>query len=64
MDPYTQKVNELAALKQAGMQNIGGAVSAGVDLTSKAAANKALSEGDTADNAAIAKLLEQLLGKK
>lgn len=64
MDLYTQKVNEIAAMKQAGMQNIGGAVSAGVDMTSTAAANQALASGNTKDSEAIKKLLEELLGKK
>jgi hypothetical protein len=32
MDPYTQKVNEIAALKQAGMQNIGNAISGAKDI--------------------------------
>jgi hypothetical protein len=32
LDPYTQKQNEIAALKQAGMQNIGNAVSGAKDI--------------------------------
>jgi len=32
MDPYNQKVNEIAALKQAGMQNIGNAISGAKDI--------------------------------
>jgi hypothetical protein len=53
MNPYTQKVEEIAAMKQAGLQNIGGAVSAGVDMSSTAAANQALATGQTKDAAAI-----------
>ena len=52
-DPYREKVNEIAAMKQAGLQNIGGGVSAGVDMTSTAAANQALATGQTKDAAAI-----------
>jgi hypothetical protein len=60
MDPYTQKVNEIAAMKQAGLQNIGGAVSAGVDMTSTAAANQALAKGQVKDNEAITAMLIKL----
>jgi len=60
MDPYTQKVNEIAAMKQAGLQNIGGGVSAGVDMTSTAAANQALSAGQFKDNELIMKIIEEM----
>jgi len=60
MDPYTQKVNEIAAMKQAGLQNIGGGVSAGVDMTSTAAANQALAKGQIKDNEAITAMLIKL----
>jgi hypothetical protein len=64
LDPYNQKVNEISAMKQAGLQNIGGAISAGVDMTSAAAANKALSQGQSKDSEAIQKLLAEMLAKK
>ena len=64
MDPYTQKVNEISAMKQAGLQNIGGAVSAGVDMTSTAAATQALATRQSKDSEAIQKLLAELLAKK
>lgn len=64
MDPYTQKVNEIAAMKQAGLQNIGGAFGAGVDAASAAQAADALKQGNIKDSEAIKKLLEELLGKK
>jgi hypothetical protein len=64
MDPYTQKVNEIAAMKQAGLQNIGGAVSAGADMASAAQAAESLKQGNIKDSEAIKKLLEELLGKK
>lgn len=64
MDPYTQKAQELAALKQAGMQNIGVATSSAVDMSSAAAARDAAAKGNLADNEAIKKLLEELFGKK
>jgi hypothetical protein len=60
MDPYNQKVNEIAAMKQAGLQNIGGGVSAGVDMTSTAAANEALAKGQIKDNEAITAMLIKL----
>jgi len=60
MDPYTQKVNEIAAMKQAGLQNIGGGVSAGVDMSSTAAANEALAKGQIKDNEAITAMLIKL----
>jgi hypothetical protein len=63
MDPYNQKVNEIAAMKQAGMQNIGGGVSAGVDMTSTAAANQSLAKGSFADNETIMKILEEMAKK-
>lgn len=64
LDPYTQKVNEIAAMKQAGLQNIGGAVSAGADMASAAQAAESLKQGNIKDSEAIKKLLEELLGKK
>ena len=60
MDPYVQKQNEIAAMKQAGLQNIGGAVSAGVDMTSTAAANQALATRQSKDNEAITAMLIKL----
>jgi len=63
-DPYTQKVEEIAAMKQAGLQNIGGAVSAGADMASAAQAAESLKQGNIKDSEAIKKLLEELLGKK
>jgi hypothetical protein len=57
MDPYTQKVNEIAAMKQAGMQNIGGAVSAGADATSAAYAADAMKTGTNTNAAGIIKAL-------
>lgn len=59
-DPYRDKVNEIAAMKQAGLQNIGGAVSAGVDMTSTAAANQALATRQSKDNEAITAMLIKL----
>ena len=59
-DPYKDKVNEIAAMKQAGLQNIGGAVSAGVDMTSTAAANQALATRQSKDNEAITAMLIKL----
>jgi hypothetical protein len=46
LDPYTQKVNEIAAMKQAGMQNIGGAVSAGVGMSAQSALAAQLKQGN------------------
>jgi hypothetical protein len=63
-DPYTQKVEEIAAMKQAGLQNIGGAVSAGADMASAAQAAESLKQGNIKDSETIKKLLEELLGKK
>lgn len=64
LDPYVQKQNEIAAMKQAGLQNIGGAFGAGVDAASAAQAADALQQGNYKDTEAIKKLLEELLGKK
>lgn len=64
LDPYVQKQNEIAAMKQAGLQNIGGGVSAAVDASSAAAAADAMKQGNVKDSEAIKKLLEELLGKK
>jgi hypothetical protein len=60
MDPYVQKQNEIAAMKQAGLQNIGGGVSAGVDMTSAAAAADAMKQGQFKDNELIMKILEEM----
>jgi hypothetical protein len=60
MDPYVQKQNEIAAMKQAGLQNIGGGVSAGVDMTSAAAAADAMKQGNTKDMETIMELLKKL----
>jgi len=60
MDPYVQKQNEIAAMKQAGLQNIGGGISAGVDMTSAAAAADAMKQGNTKDMEAIMELLKKL----
>lgn len=59
-DPYNQKVNEIAAMKQAGLQNIGGGISAGVDMTSAAAAADAMKQGNTKDMETIMELLKKL----
>jgi hypothetical protein len=47
LDPYTQKQNEIAAMKQAGLQNLGGALSAGVDMSAQNALAAQLKEGKT-----------------
>jgi hypothetical protein len=60
LDPYNQKVNEISAMKQAGLQNIGGGISAGVDMTSAAAANQSLAKGDVKNNEMITKWLEEM----
>jgi hypothetical protein len=60
MDPYVQKQNEIAAMKQAGLQNIGGGISAGVDMTSAAAAADAMKQGNTKDIETIMELLKKL----
>ena len=57
LDPYTQKVNEIAAMKQAGMQNIGGGVSAGVDASSAANAQYKMSQQQEKNMEEIRKLL-------
>jgi hypothetical protein len=60
MDPYTQKLEELAALKQAGMQNIGMATSSAVDMSSTAASRDAMAQGNTKDMETIMELLKKL----
>jgi hypothetical protein len=47
LDPYVQKQNEIAAMKQAGLQNLGGALSAGVDMSAQNALAAQLKEGST-----------------
>ena len=46
-DPYRDKVNEIAAMKQAGLQNLGGTLSAGVDMSAQNALAAQLKQGQT-----------------
>lgn len=64
MDPYTQKVNEIAAMKQSGLQNIGGAVGAGVDAASAAQAADSLKQGNFKDLEGIAEILKLMEEQK
>jgi hypothetical protein len=47
LDPYVQKQNEIAAMKQAGLQNLGNAASGAVDMSAQNALAAQLKEGKT-----------------
>jgi len=62
LDPYVQKQNEIAAMKQAGLQNVGEAFGASADATAMAAYQKQLGDQTTGDSKLIEELLKKLNG--
>jgi hypothetical protein len=60
-DPYNAKVNELATMKQAGLQNLFGSVSSGVDMAQSAQLSKSLKAGEIKNTEGIEALIKALM---